>query len=198
MGVKLVSASAGSVEIVAPTTASNYTATLPAGTGSLVVNGVNSSIVSGSATASTSGVAVDFTTIPSWAKRVTLSLSLVSTGAGTSPLLVQIGPSASITTTGYSCQVSSRITTYTSTTGFILEGVKGGSSTDTGLVTLVLENPSTNIWVESSVITDPANINNPAFGGGRIALSGALSRIRLTTVGGTDTFSSGEINILYE
>jgi len=37
MGVKLVSASAGSVEIVAPATASNYTATMPAGTGTVML-----------------------------------------------------------------------------------------------------------------------------------------------------------------
>ena len=39
MGVKLVSASAGSVEIVAPTTASNFTATMPAATGTVAVSG---------------------------------------------------------------------------------------------------------------------------------------------------------------
>jgi hypothetical protein len=39
MGVKLVSASAGSVEIVAPTTASNYTATMPAKTGNVMLDG---------------------------------------------------------------------------------------------------------------------------------------------------------------
>jgi len=39
MGVKLVSASAGSVEIVAPTTASNFTATMPAATGTVMVSG---------------------------------------------------------------------------------------------------------------------------------------------------------------
>ena len=38
MGVKLVSSSAGSVELVAPVTASNYTATMPAATGNVVVS----------------------------------------------------------------------------------------------------------------------------------------------------------------
>lgn len=36
MGVKLVSASGGSVEIVAPATASNYTATMPANNGTVI------------------------------------------------------------------------------------------------------------------------------------------------------------------
>jgi hypothetical protein len=38
MGVKLVSPSAGSVEIVPATTAFNYTATLPAATGNVLVS----------------------------------------------------------------------------------------------------------------------------------------------------------------
>jgi len=44
MGVKLVSSSAGSVEIVAPATASVYTATMPAATGNVLVStGVSAS-----------------------------------------------------------------------------------------------------------------------------------------------------------
>jgi hypothetical protein len=97
MGVKLVSASAGSVEIVAPTTASNFTATLPAGTGTMVVNGVNSSIVSGTTVASTSGTSIDFTSIPSWVKRVTVMFNGVSLNGAINPL-IQIG-SGSVTTT---------------------------------------------------------------------------------------------------
>jgi hypothetical protein len=35
-------------------------------------------------------------------------------------------------------------------------------------------------------------------GGGSVALSGTLDRVRITTVNGTDTFDAGSINILYE
>jgi hypothetical protein len=45
MGVKLVSASAGSVEIVAPTTALNYTATLPATTGTVVLQNASNNLL---------------------------------------------------------------------------------------------------------------------------------------------------------
>jgi hypothetical protein len=31
-----------------------------------------------------------------------------------------------------------------------------------------------------------------------VSLSGALDRIRLTTVNGTDTFDAGSVNIMYE
>jgi hypothetical protein len=37
-----------------------------------------------------------------------------------------------------------------------------------------------------------------AISGGSIALGGALDRVRLTTVNGTDTFDAGSVNILYE
>ena len=35
-------------------------------------------------------------------------------------------------------------------------------------------------------------------GGGSVTLSGALDRVVLTTVGGTDTFDAGSVNIIYE
>jgi len=36
------------------------------------------------------------------------------------------------------------------------------------------------------------------LGGGDVALSGTLDRVRITTVNGTDTFDAGTINIIYE
>ena len=98
MGVKLVSASGGSVEINPPATASSFTATMPAGTGNVVVNGINSAIVSGTAQASTSGTSIDFTGIPSWVKRITVMLKGVSTSATSQPI-IQLG-SSTFTTSG--------------------------------------------------------------------------------------------------
>ena len=51
MGVKLISASGGSVEVVAPATASDFTATMPAGTGTVAVQGASTNIVSDTAQA---------------------------------------------------------------------------------------------------------------------------------------------------
>ena len=56
-------------------------------------------IVNGTAQASTSGTSIDFTGIPSWAKRISIILSGVSINAS-GILLVQLG-SGSITSTGY-------------------------------------------------------------------------------------------------
>jgi hypothetical protein len=43
---------------------------------------------------------------------------------------------------------------------------------------------------------DPSGAN--MYGGGRISLAGAIDRIRITTVAGTETFDSGSINLFFE
>ena len=48
----------------------------------------------------TSGTAIDFTGIPSWAKQITIAFDGVST-TGVNGYLVQIGTSGGIETTGY-------------------------------------------------------------------------------------------------
>ena len=56
-------------------------------------------ITSGTAVASTSGTSIDFTSIPSWVKRITVMFNGVSTN-GTSQVQIQLG-AGSVTTTGY-------------------------------------------------------------------------------------------------
>ena len=145
MGVKLVSASGGSVEINPPATASNFVATMPAGTGTVAVNGVSGTLVSGTAVASTSGTSIDFTGIPSWVKRVTIIFNGVSLSS-TSSLLIQLGTSGGVDTSSYvSTSVIARDgTTSTGLTsgaaGAVLEGVGGGFITSSmGLSTGMVE-----------------------------------------------------------
>lgn len=197
MGVKLVSASAGSVEIVAPATASNYTATMPAGTGNVVVNGINSSIVSGTAQASTSGTSIDFTSIPSWVKRITVMFNGVST-SGTSAPLIQLGISTGVISTGYISTANrtdqlNGTNGLSSTAGFVISSVLAANTISGQIIITTL---SSNIWVCSHTLkTSTALVE---FGGGDITLSGTLDRVRITTVNGSDTFDAGSINILYE
>jgi len=158
-------------------------------------------ITSGTAQNSTSGTSIDFTGIPSWVKRITVMFSGVSTN-GTSNLLVQIG-SGSVSNTGYDSGAwSANSVNAGSTAGFILNGgnVVAGCSFS-GCITLVLSNSSTNLWVSAGTLgqsTVPASNGAGNVSGGNKALSGALDRIRITTVNGTDTFDAGSINILYE
>ncbi len=196
MGVKLVSVSGGSVEINPPATASNFTATMPAGTGNVVVNGVNGALVSGTAVASTSGTSIDFTGIPSWVKRITVMLSGVSTNGTSSPML-QLGDSGGIETTGYavtSATISATPGVSAYTTGFT---IRSGNSSAALLGHFVLTLLGSNNWVCSGNFGDTGTTTNYVVGGQK-TLSDTLDRVRITTVNGTDTFDAGSINILYE
>jgi hypothetical protein len=165
--------------------------------GNFTLTGNASGVIkSGTAVASTSGTNIDFTGIPSTAKRITVMFSGVST-SGTSNPLVQIG-AGSITSSGYSATSStvgsSAVSTTTYTTGF---GVQSGNAANvlTGNIQLCLQTGNT--WVTSGILGVPGQPHTNLVSG-FIALSGTLDRVRITTVNGTDTFDAGTINVLWE
>ena len=144
----------------------------------------------------TSGTAIDFIGIPSWAKRITVMFNGVSTN-GTSNWQVQIG-AGSIQTTGYSSSNSSGsggVTSNSITSGHFLAGNTAAAAVFSGQ--LVLTSMGSNLWVVTSML---ASVGSAGFyiGGSSVALSGVLDRLRLTTTNGTDTFDAGSVNILYE
>lgn len=150
----------------------------------------------GTSQATTSGTSKDFTGIPSWVQKITLSLRGVSLN-GTSGLLVQIG-SGSVQNTGYvstSCYAATgnQAGSQSATSGFV---IVFGSASQVFSGHVVLTHMGSNIWVASHSGGLSATI--AAFGGGDVALSGALDRVRLTSVNGTDAFDAGSVNILYE
>lgn len=158
-----------------------------------------SALVSGTSVASTSGTSIDFTSIPSWVKRITVMFQGVST-SGTSNYQVQIG-AGSVTTSGYasvsaSTGGASGITpTAVVTTSFVIYNNTGAGSVIHGQMILTLQ--TGNSWVQSHTFADTGTARS-GMGGGSIALGGTLDRVRITTVNGTDTFDAGSINILYE
>lgn len=147
-----------------------------------------------------SGTSVDFTSIPSWVKRITVMFNGVST-SGTSLIQVQIG-SGSVSTTGYigTASYSNQVGGFAaSTTGFIVDtsGTAQAAYTRAGVLSLYLISSTT--WIASGVMgTNTTAQQGVACGGSSPALSGALDRVRITTVNGTDIFDAGSINILYE
>jgi hypothetical protein len=153
-------------------------------------------ITSGTAVASTSGTSITFSSIPSWVKRVTVMFQGVST-SGTSNPIIQVG-SGSVTTSGYtgtSMRGAPSGTAYVAnSTGFNLDNSNGAASTLNGHLVLTLISGST--YICSGVVT--GGTNEGQIVAGSIALSGALDRVVLTAVNGTDTFDAGSINILYE
>jgi len=151
---------------------------------------------------STSGTSIDFTSIPSWVKRITVMFNGVSTN-GASVVQLQIG-SGSIDNTGYVGGAQLFINTGTivysnsTTSGFALEVAQANLTSATirsGIVTLT--NYGSNGWASSSNLAHTGTVT-AGIGAGYKALSGTLDRIRITTVNGTDTFDAGSINILYE
>jgi hypothetical protein len=163
--------------------------------GNTGVQGNSGAFIAGTAVASTSGTSIDFTSIPSWVKRVTVMFSGVSTSGASSPL-IQIGTSGGVQTTGYLAGSGQEGTRIAYTTGF---GVASGAAINLLYGTMVITVVSSNTWVAShSLSFNQAGTYYAVGGGGNVTLSGALDRVRITTVNGTDTFDAGSINILYE
>ncbi len=193
MSIVLQSSGGGSVTVQEPTTASNFTQTLPAGTGTVVVSGINSAITVASAQTA-SGSSVDFTGIPSWVRRITLILSGVSTN-GTNNPVIRIGDSGGLETTGYFSQAGVITGTnasqlITATASWAIPSTNA-SNTLSGVYTIV--NITGNTWVISGTAT--ANTGNISYIAGDKTLSATLDRISFVTA---DTFDAGTINILYE
>lgn len=152
---------------------------------------------SGTAQATTSGTAIDFTGIPAGTKRLTMILSGVSTN-GTSTLVARIGTTSGIEITGYVGFVANNFVATVagstdSTSHPLFSGATTAASTHNAIVTLVTS--GSNNWNISSTLSAGISVcTSHSFK----TLSGAIDRIRLTTLGGTDTFDAGSVNILWE
>lgn len=170
------------------------------GTTQLTVSstGAYGQLKSGTAVASTSGTSIDFTGLPSWVKRITVMFTGVST-SGTSSLLVRLGTSGGLVTSGYDSTASSSNSVggyANSTVGMLVTYNTAASSSQKGAMTLL--NITGNTWVATGTTGDAVvNFCSSALSG-TVALGGTLDRVRITTVNGTDTFDAGSINILYE
>jgi hypothetical protein len=189
----------GAVTLAVPDVAGTNTITLPASTGTVALTSqVPNGLTSGTAVASTSGTSIDFTSIPSWVKRITVMFRTVSAN-GSSIIQVQVG-SGSVSTSGYlsSCGAINGGTGQAgSTAGIAVTTGLASSSNFSGFV--VFSSFGSNQWIasgNSQYTNDPGAIYMSA--GYTPTLSGALDRVRITTVNGTDAFDAGLINILYE
>lgn len=150
--------------------------------------------------ATTSGTAHDFTGIPAWAQRITLVFDLVST-SGTDQVGIQLGTSASFVTSGYqgsSAYIGPSLGAALASTigggGFTLP-LTNASSTRSGK--FAIERISGNVWQCSGFIGDTSS-GNVIFVAGRRSLSDVLTRLRITTILGSDTFDGGQITMTVE
>jgi hypothetical protein len=180
----------GQVTISAPAVAGTNTLTLQAATATNAVNTL------GTAVASTSGTAIDFTGLPSWIKKITVMFNGVSTN-GTSDLIIQLGTgSTTYTTSGYLGSVSSQSGTVENfTTGY--KAVNSNAAASIWHGSIVITNVTGNTWSESGVLGN-SGASGTRMSGGSIPLAAVLTAVRITTVNGTDAFDAGTVNILYE
>ena len=169
-------------------------------TGTLTAtNGVSGALRSGTAVAATSGTSIDFTSIPTGVKRVTVMFNGVSTGS-TNNFQIQLGTGATPTYTisgyaGLSCQAAGN-TVFS--TGFIVNSNITAAGLFSGAVDILLLSGTT--YIERGVIAASTSING-CFSAGNITLGAALTAIRViasATGSPSDTFDAGSINILYE
>jgi hypothetical protein len=140
---------------------------------------------------------VDFTSIPSWVKRITVMFSGVSTN-GTSSYVIRVG-SGSVVTSGYlgstmNANNGASPGVAINTSGFALNTASAANVCH-GALTICLITGTTYIASGNFAHSSTSNVFTLA---GSIVLSGVLDRVIITTVGGTDLFDAGSINIQYE
>jgi hypothetical protein len=148
-----------------------------------------------SSQASTSGSQIDFTGIPSWANRVTISFDGVSVN-GTNPIKVFIGDSGGIETSSYvgcgSRLTATAVATASETGSFTFNGPANASVFMGGH--FVLTRVTGNTWAGSGILSG-GNTAILCVSSGAKTLSAPLDRVRIEC---SSNFDAGNINIMYE
>lgn len=172
-----------------------------------VVNG-KSGIILSSQMLTTSGTAWDFPGFPGGVKRIKLMIQAFSTD-GTAVVILQIGDSGGIETSGYDSKTFTAVGTTvsaglsTTTSHFILvDTSRNAGDVINGTITLELKDPTTNTWEISGALTVDSGTGSASDKGvivtGTKSLSSELTQIRLTTSGTPDDGDAGSVNVQYE
>lgn len=172
----------------------NYHVVSASGVASIELTPRPNAMLLSATAATTSGTFVDFTGIPSWAKKITVILNGPST-TGANNWIVQIGNSTP-ETTGYSSNSYNIGAGSVSSiaNGFVFVNL-GAAYTISGQIALTLT--SSNTWIESHN-TGNATTNSYIIGIGSKTTSSTVNLLRLTTTTGVDTLDLGSVSILVE
>ena len=156
---------------------------LPVGAGGITL---------GTTQASTSGTAIDFTGIPSTAKRISVLFRGVSSNASDVAALVQLGTSSGFVTSGYVSTSNIYGGGSDDATGFIMLGVTT-SQTLSGIMTIA--HMGSNIYTQAH--SGKRSSTYAVFGGGDVSVGGTVTQVRIKQVSG-GSFDAGSINVMYE
>lgn len=163
--------------------------------GSVPAWGASRTLPASAVQATTSGTAIDWT-VPA-ANEITIHFDQVSL-SGTNDLLIQIGDSGGVETSGYLGSQSVVTTAGTSntisTSGFI---VPAGQATRAinGIIELK-RIAGTNIWLASGVVGTNSGTTFAGMVAGTKTLSDVITTVRLTRTG-ADTFDAGQAMVVY-
>jgi hypothetical protein len=219
MSIVLQGSTSGSVTLQEPAVAGTTVLDLPATSGNVVVDSATQTLTnktltsptiggtptgvgvltSGTAVASTSGTSIDFTSLPSWVKRITVMYSGVSTN-GTSDFWLRLGTSGGFATSGYigyNLRDAGSGNSYTALSSAFIVTAGGALASELFQGSIVIINQTGNVWIATGQVTGSNNTGNFNNLAGYISLAGALTQIRLTSAS-SDTFDAGTVNILYE
>lgn len=154
------------------------------------INGAH--LTTTAAIATTSGTTHDFTGLPDYIRRLTLTFGAVGTDSATE-LLVQLGDASSFETSGYiSSSGFESSDLELSTAGFVILRV---AASDINRGHMVITRADTLDWISSHTMYLDTTGRN-CKGGGSKTLTGTLTRVRLTTEAGL--FDEGQITLHYE
>jgi hypothetical protein len=189
-----------SVQFVAPGTSGNVLSS----NGTTWVSTATGVIVSGTPV-SFSGTAVDFSGLPSGIKRITIMVNNMSTN-GTSIPIIRVGAGGTFIS-GSGSYLNAQISIINggnpggsaNSTGFLINNSFAATTfiSGTGVLTRLSDYVYTYISMFGTVAGSGAGTRTNLCSGS-IDTGLAVDGIRLTTVGGTDVFDSGTVNIMYE
>lgn len=132
-----------------------------------------------------------FTGIPAWAKSITMTVSSMDS---TADVLVRVGPSGGIVSSGYSSSGSvvtaSGASTDNNITGFL---INIGGSVGSGTIRLTYVNGFT--WACDHVIG--TTTTKTCMGGGTVTLAAALDRVQIVPATGTFA-ATGTVTVMYQ
>lgn len=145
-----------------------------------------------------SGSVVDFAGIPPNVSQIKVMFNGVSV-SGTDSILVQLGDSGGIESTGYvgsGQRIAGSVTVETDFTNAFGLFAGDPSIAVRGILHLDLMDAATNTWVASGVFAR-GGVTCMLLTGGTKSLSSILDRLRIT-VTGANTFDGGSVSIKYE
>lgn len=171
----------------------NYHIIASSGVGSIELTPRNKGVRQYPVVATTSGTSIDFTNIPTWAKRITIICDAVSTN-GTGNFLIQIGNGTPEITGYVSNSAINSLGNATATNGFSISG--NNTAAGNTYADVVLTKLDGNRWSERHLSwRDDASYNSSGNGGK--SASSAITIVRLTNTS-SNIFDAGQVSLIVE